>query len=203
MIIYMKKKSIILFFILTLSISTLYGCTTDSSKTSDSPEPVESAPIIQEVYTLSDADIIIPSALVGDEISELELEESSKSDEDSLSNTTTLSLTGEERTSIVNGISAEIAADITSILEDDDHYPNILSITPNSNCSEFTISLKDGVMNTYESMLVMSFYMVGDKYQLYSGVPSSDVKTIVRYIHADTGDIISETDSTSMDTFSE
>lgn len=188
---------------LTLSISTLYGCSTDSSTAADSLEPAESAPFVQEVIILSDADITIPSALVGDEISELEINEPTTTTEESLDNTTTLSLTGEERTSIVNDISSEITTNITTILEDDDHYPNIVSITPNSDFTEFTISLKDGVMNTYESMLVMSFYMIGDKYQLYFGVPASEVKTVIKYVNDNTGEIISESDSTSMNTFSE
>lgn len=199
----MKKKNIFLLFMLTLSISTLYGCSTDSSTAADSLEPAESAPFVQEVIILSDADITIPSALVGDEISELEIKEPTTTTEESLDNTTTLSLTGEERTSIVNDISSEITTNITTILEDDDHYPNIVSITPNSDFTEFTISLKDGVMNTYESMLVMSFYMIGDKYQLYFGVPASEVKTVIKYINDGTGEIISESDSTSMNTFSE
>lgn len=203
MIGYMKKKNIFLLFMLTLSISILYGCNTDSSKTAEANEPAESAPYVQEVTILSDADITIPSALVGDEISELAVEEPSTINDESLNNTTTLSLTGEERTSIVNNISSEITTNITTILEDDDRYPNVTAITPNSDFTEFTISLKDGTMNTYESMLVMSFYMVGDKYQLYFGVPASEVKTVVKYINDATSEVISESDSTSMNTFTE
>lgn len=199
----MKRKKIILLFMLTLSINTLYGCNTDSSKTAEVNEPAESAPYVQEVIILSDADITIPSALVGDEISGLAAGQSSAVSEESLSNTTTLSLTGEERTSIVNDISSEIATNIAAILEDKDHYPDITDITANKDFTEFTISLKDGTMNTYESMLVMSFYIVGDKYQLYFGVPASEVKTVVKYINAGTSEVISESDSTSMNTFTE
>lgn len=55
-------------------------------------------------------------------------------------------------------------------------------------------------MNTYEAMLAMSFYIIGDKYQIYCGVPEQDAVTIVRYVDADTGDVINEADSSSMDT---
>lgn len=188
---------------LILSISTLYGCSTDSSTAAGLQEPAESAPFVQEVLILSDAEITIPSALVGDEISGLSVQESAQATEEPLTNTTTLSLTGEERTSIVHDISSETATNIAAILDDDDHYPNIMAITPNTDFSEFIITLKDGVMNTYESMLVMSFYMIGDKYQLYFGVPASEVKTVIKYINDATGEIVSESDSTSMDTFSE
>ncbi len=197
----MKKKLLILF--LSLSVCTCYGCANNSAETSESFETAESAPIIQEVETLSDADIIIPAALLGDEISELTTEDSSLNEAESISNTKTISLTGEERTSIVNEISTEIMNNIQSILDNEDRYPNIVSITPNNDCTEFTISLQNGIMNTYESMLVMSFYMIGDKYQIYSGISTSEVKTTVTYINDDTGEIISKTDSTSMNTFTE
>ena len=62
----MKKKTLILF--LSLFVCALYGCTNSSTETSESFESAKSAPIIQEVETLSDAEIIIPAALIGDEI---------------------------------------------------------------------------------------------------------------------------------------
>lgn len=197
----MRRKTITL--LLTLSIGTFCGCANSSAETFESSQTIESASFIQEVETLPDAEIIIPSALVGDEISEYVTEDSTSSDTSATNNTKKVSLTGEERTEIVNEISIEILDKINSILEDEDYYPDIVSITPNSNCTEFVIALKGGIMNTYESMLMMSFYMIGDKYQIYCGIPASEAKTIVKYINADTGDIINESDSTSMDTFSE
>lgn len=188
---------------LTLSIHTLYGCSKDSSKAAKVNESAESAPYVQEVIILSDADITLPSALVGDEISGLAAAKPSVISEESPDNTTTLSLTKEERTDIVNNIMSKLTSDITSILEDKEHYPDITDISVNGAVTEFTISLKDGIMNTYESMLVMSFYMAGDKYQLYFGVPASEVKTAVKYINGITGEVISESDSTSMNTFTE
>lgn len=196
----MKKKSL---FLLTLSFCALCGCTDGTADTAELSEPVESAPMIQEVNTLPDAEIIIPSALAGDEISEYVTEKSTVEETLPTDNTVKISLTGEERTKIVNDISTEISEKIKIILDDEDYYPDIVSITPNSDCTEFTIALKNGVMNTYESMLVMSFYMIGDKYQIYSGIPTEMVKTVVKFVNDETGEIISETNSTSMNTFSE
>ena len=204
----MKKKYLLLLFLLSI---TLYGCSSNSSVK-------ESAPIIQEVESLSDADIIIPSALVGDEIniltkdkiqeanpiittSEVSSDETSASTESLPPNTTKLSLTGEERTTIVNDISSELLDSIQAILDNDDYYPNVVAITPNINCSEFTISLENGTMNLYESMLVMSFYSIGDKYQIYAGV--SEPVTVVKFINAQTNEVISESTSDSMNTYTE
>ncbi len=197
----MRRQTLLLLF--TLSISSFCGCASSSAESLESSQTNESAAIIQEVETLPDAEIIMPSALVGDEITKQVIEDSTVSETDAGNNTTKISLTGEERTEIVNNLSSEISDKINTILEDEDYYPDVVSITPNNDCTEFVIALKDGVMNTYESMLVMSFYMVGDKYQIYCGIPSSEAKTVVTYINADTGEIINQSDSTSMDTFSE
>lgn len=140
-----------------------------------------------------DADITLPAGLVGDEVSD---ELITNVDEETAN--ITYSLSGNERSDIINRLSGEITESISMILGDKDHYPNITSITPNDDYSEFTITLTDGNINIYESMLVMSFYIVGDKYQIYNGVNAEEAVTIVRYVDSATGAVISETDSTSM-----
>lgn len=149
----------------------------------------------RETAAYMDADITIPAGLVGNEMSEgqeFQKEEGSAN--------VTFSLSGEQRTEIVAQIQKDLEGSIAAILSDKDRYPDIVSITPGPGCKEFEISLKEGMMNSYEGMLAMSFYMVGDKYQIYDGVPAGEAVTIVRYVDADTGEVISETDSTTMDT---
>lgn len=148
-------------------------------------------PEVEIIY--DDADITLPAGLVGDEVSD---EQISDVDEDTAN--VTYSLTGNERSSIISQLSDEITESISVILDDKDHYPNIASITPNDDYTIFTIALTDGNMNVYESMLVMSFYIVGDKYQIYNGVSAEEAVTVVRYVDSGTGTVISETDSTSM-----
>ena len=215
-------------FVILLGVSTvlLSGCA-GKSEVGDASQSAP-APIIKEVESLPDADITIPAGLVGTELKnpnqtetaeteattnidnstadEISSESSKSSGEVSYTQnadgTVTYSLSGDQRTTIVNELSAEITQSIQTILDNDDYYPNIVSITPNEDGTVFTISLEDGQMNTYESMLVLSFYTVGDKYQLYKGIPADQVKTTVIYTNDSTGEIISQTDSTSMDTFS-
>ena len=176
----------------------LTGCAANKdSKTTDSSDL---ASIIQEVQSLPDADIHIPNALVGKEITEENAVLVTENEEAHEESTSTYSISGEERTNIVNGLSQDVVNGINTILSNKEQYPNIVSITPNENCSEFTISVADGEINIYESMLVMSFYTMGDKYQIYCGVPQENVKTIVRYINNSTGEIIAESDSTQMNT---
>lgn len=54
----------------------------------------------------------------------------------------------------------------------------------------------------YESMLVMSFYTIGNRYQIYNGVPADQAVTAVTYVNAADNTVISRTDSTSVDNFS-
>ena len=183
------KRNKKLLTITVLCIVFCSGCST-ISKTPETPEKVEK---------IIGADITIPSALVGDELSQAGVEIAATDNGDG---TVTFSLNGEELTTVLNQIADNIAYSIETILGDDDYYPNITSITANDNYTSFTISLKDGQMNIYESMLVMSFYTVGNQYQIYNGIPAEEAITTVLYVNDADGTVISESDSTSMNTFS-
>lgn len=169
----------------------LSGCTVKDEAASEAA----SDSMNYEYLYLTDTEITIPAGLVGTEISDSNVVSVNES-----SGNITYSLSGRERTDIVNNIADEIKESIDTILSDQDYYPNVVSITPNSDYTEFTLSLADGQMNTYEAMLAMSFYTIGNKYQIYSGTAVEDAVTTVIYVNAATGDVISKTDSTSMNT---
>lgn len=194
---HMKNKLLIYLCLMFL----LTGCTANNKSETSSSDP---ASIIQEVQSLPDAEINIPNALVGNEITEenavLVTEADKETNGEAPDNTSTYAISGEERTNIVNGLSQDVIDGINNILSNKEQYSNIVSITPNEDCTEFTISVKNGEINIYESMLIMSFYTMGDKYQIYNGVPQDEVKTIVRYVNDSTGEVIVESDSTQMNT---
>lgn len=87
---------------------------------------------------------------------------------------------------------------ISEILDNEDMYPDIKSIDYNESFTEFTITLAGDYMNVYESMLVMSFYTWGNEKQIENGIAKEDALTVVRYVNGKTGDIVSESDSSSM-----
>lgn len=87
---------------------------------------------------------------------------------------------------------------IQAILDNKEYYPDITSIEVTPDYTEFTITLESDIMNTYESMLVMSFYTAGNEHQIASGIAASDARTTVRYINGSTNEVISETDSSTM-----
>lgn len=113
-------------------------------------------------------------------------------------NNVTYHLDGDTRTRLLNDLARNIEESIDAILADKYYYPNITDIQVNSDCTEFTIYLSADRPNLYESSLMLSFYTVGDQYQIYSGIPMEDAKTTVIYLSADTGAELARTDSTSV-----
>lgn len=193
--------------------------------------------MIEEVNNLPDAEIKIPSTLVGDELDNIPVINSttpaledastdnslneSENTEDATVNTPAADgandtdlpeqygqtdednniayhLDGDTRTQILNDMAADIENSIDVILADKEYYPNIADITVNKDCTEFTIYLTTDMPNLYESTLLMSFYTLGDRYQIYNGIPLEDVKTTVIYINQLTGIELARTDSTSV-----
>ena len=104
----------------------------------------------------------------------------------------------EETTSVEADSGNALADSIQTILDDKEYYPDITSIEVTSDYTLFTITLESDDMNTYESMLVMSFYTAGNEQQIAAGVSPEDAKTTVRYMNGSTNEIISETDSSTM-----
>ena len=107
--------------------------------------------------------------MVGDEVGQIPADSPAT---DSGNRTVTYSLKGDEISSILHQISV--------------------------NTSD-SISLSDGQMKIYESMPVMSFYTIGNRYQIYSGVPPEQAVTTVIYINDTDDSVISRTDSTSVE----
>jgi hypothetical protein len=153
---------------------------------------VETENVVSEI-SFEDSEITIPAGLVGDEVSEDKIVSV-----DSDSGDVTYALTGSERSDVVKGIISEIDDSINTILADDEYYPDVESISYNNDYSEFNIALKDGQANIYESMLSMSFYTIGNKYQIYYGTKAEDAFTTVTYTNSSTGEVIATGDSSSL-----
>lgn len=196
----MKKKSKKMTNLITttsLCILLCSGC----SPTQQAPVTPEISVDLSEKQPVNqpDADITIPSILIGEELSQIQADNTPVDNGDG---TVTYSLKGRELDSILQQIADSLSDSIQDILDNDDYYPNITEITHDADYTSFTISLSDGQMSMYESMLVMSFYTIGNRYQIYSGVPADQAVTTVIYVNDADNSVISRTDSTSVETFS-
>lgn len=192
-----------LIFLFTFGLFTLWGCGKGS-------EPAD-VNLMEEVSELPDATITIPSTLVGNEADLLlpvspetppadSSEESASYQETDSSQApmVTYHIDGDTRTELVNEITKELEESVSSVLADKYYYPDITDIQVNEDASEFTIFLSSDQPNLYESTLMLSFYTIGNKYQIYLGVPAEEAVTTVIYKNAETGEELARTDSTSM-----
>jgi len=217
----MMKKHLILFTCL-LALACLTGCGKEP-ESADMVKEVQNLPdatiTIPSVLVGSEADELLPvepdaSAGTGSSTGETaDSEEDSSSDENTSSGestdssgngtdqspTVTYQIDGDTRTELVNNIAKELQESIDTVLADKYYYPNISEIKVNEDATEFTICLTCDKPNLYESTLMLSFYTIGNKYQIYNGVPAEEAVTTVIYVNSETGAELARTDSKSMD----
>ena len=199
-----RMKKLFILTILGMCLLTACGKSSTTEPQAETLPPVvteissETASSTDEAESVSgpDKELTIPSTLIGDELdpSDGGVQELGVDDDGNATYQIKLStLEG-----IVNDISTQTEESITAILADDTNYPDVTDITVNKGYTEFTIHMSGEQMTINESMLMMSFYLVGNKYQIYAGGNPDEVVTTVIYVNDDTGDKISRSDSTSM-----
>lgn len=86
----------------------------------------------------------------------------------------------------------DLNASLAEMVESED-YPNITDIKVNSDFTSFTITTKNTEPDMAESMSTISLYMMAGVYNIFNGTPVENVH--IDFVNADTGDIISSSDS--------
>ena len=77
-----------------------------------------------------------------------------------------------------------------------DDYPNFTDIKANSDFTNFTVTTTSTELDMAESLSIMTFYLDGGMYSIFNG---TDVDNIhVDFVNADSGEIISSSDSSEM-----
>lgn len=197
----MTKKSNLLWALLC----AVMFCFITACGSAPDNEPDNREAMIKEVSNLPDAQITIPATLVGDELADIPVDEErnipssdTKDNSPDADNNITVQLDGDTRTQLLNDMALEIQSSIDTILADKESYPNVSDIIVNADCTEFTIYLTINEPNLYESTLMMSFYTIGDRYQIYNGVSIEDAKTTVIYMNKESGTELARTDSSAI-----
>lgn len=160
---------------------------------------------IELVSELPDADISLPEYLISDEVETYGLQQVSQTGNgyevqagaaaEEAAAPTIYHVDGQTRSKIVNETAARIEMQIEAVLSDQEMYPLVADIQAEKDCSEFRIYLKEGEMNLYEMTLQMSFFILGDKYQVYNGKTAEEAVTTVVYIDKKSGQEIYRVDS--------
>lgn len=93
----------------------------------------------------------------------------------------------------------EMAASINTSLAEmvgSENYPNFTEVKANENFTSFTITTTSEELDLAESFSVMVFYMSGGMYNIFNGTPVDNIH--IDFVNADSGEIISSSDSSSM-----
>lgn len=77
-----------------------------------------------------------------------------------------------------------------------ENYPNFTSIEANDDYTEFTIKTKSTQLDFAESFSALGFYLYGGMYAVFNGKEVDNIS--VTFVNADSGDIISTSNSSEM-----
>lgn len=169
---------------------------TTTSETSHNFSELDALGSIEVEKNLFDVTLTIPKDYVGDKTQEA-LNEFSKemgyksitlNDDGSatyvMTKTQHSKLLDETRTSINSSLAEMVGSD---------EYPNFTNIEANDDFTEFTITTKSTKLDLTEAFSVIGFYMYGGMYAIFNGTEVENIS--VKFINADTGEVISETNS--------
>lgn len=205
----MKQKIVALLLILSITISGCgsSGTSADTNSTSNdnaisdestenSLSDLEAIGDVEVEENLFSVELTIPSDYVGDTTQEeLEAEANEKGYKSVTLNddgSATYVMTKSQHEDMMN----EMAENINSSLDDmiaSENYPNFTSIEANDTFTEFTVTTKSAELDLNEAFSVMTFYMYGGMYNIFNGTPVDNVH--VDFVNADSGEIISSSDS--------
>jgi len=173
-------------------------------KETESPDldsPVSSLDAVGDIEVdkgIFDVEINIPAEYMGETTQE-ELDETAKAAgykavlNDDGSATFTMSKTQHKK--MMAEISESLKASLEEMIESED-YPNFTDIRANEDFTNFTITTKSTELDLSESFSTIAFYMYGGIYNIYNGTSVDNIH--VDFVNADSGEIISSSDSKDM-----
>ena len=218
----MKRKSVTLLLLLTLSASSVAcgdnaaeqntSTPTNSSEESvsvpeesNNTEPEESAAAsgslgdIEVEKGLFSVELTIPADYIG----ETTQEELDKAAEESGIQSITLNDDGSATYIMTKAqheeMMKEIAVSIHSALKEmvgSENYPNITDITANSDFTVFTVTTESSEIDMNESFSILTFYMYGGMYAVFNGTEVDSIH--IDFVNASSGEVIYSSDSSDM-----
>lgn len=209
----MKNKIVLMILAVTLAISgcgsTSKSVSTESAsaesqnKSDTDDSQVESSDLdalgdVEVEKELFDVTINIPSDYVSattqEELDEAVAELGCKAtlNEDG---SATYVMTKQQHKKLMDDMASNINTALNEMIESED-YPNITDVSANSDFTEFTVTTKNTEPDLSESLAVMGFYMYGGMYHIFDGTEVDNIH--VDYVNADSGEIISSSDSKDM-----
>ena len=206
------KKGIALFHAVVLCL-TMAACGAPSSATTSnvssavstssastaSMDELNALGDIEVEENLFDVEITMPADFVGDSTQE-ELNEKAKEagvhsiqlNEDG---TATYIMSKKQHAKILKETADSINESLAEMVGSE-QTPNVTNITANEDFTKFTVTTKSTEPDMGESMSVLVLYMYSGLYGIFAGQTPENVQ--VDFVNADTGEVISSTDSSDM-----
>lgn len=192
----MKKKIYAILLAATLAMS-LVACGDNDDSKKESETNNDKIEVDENLLTV---ELTIPSDFVGETTQE-ELNQTVE-EEDGLKSITlnedgsaTYVMTKKKHKEMMSEIKTGIDEELQAMVGSED-YPNFTKVEANENYTSFTITTTSSELDLAESFSVMSFYMQGGLYNVFNGTPADNIH--VDFVNADSGAIISSSDSSDM-----
>ena len=169
----------------------------NSSSSSESIEPSEE---INSDEDTSDIELTIPADFVGQQ-TQADLDK--KAEEYGIKSivlnsdgSATYTMTKQQHTEFLEEYREQINSTLNELIGSED-YTNFTAIKANENYTEFTITTKSAELDMAESFSVIAFYMYGGIYNVLNGEEIDNIS--VTFINADSGEVISVSNSSDME----
>ncbi|MDK2968820.1 MAG: hypothetical protein PWP53_4432 [Lacrimispora sp.] len=213
----MKKSKLLTTAILILSLILSTGCSKHTDKVSATSETTSIADSNNTVSAetnndleavgkvdvekgLFNVELTIPANFVGEQTQE----ELNKMCEEKGYNSITLNddgsatyvLTKQQHKEMMEELKNTINSSMSEMVDSED-YPNYTNVTANEDFTEFEITTKSSELAMAETFSVLAFYMYGGMYNVFNGTDIDNIT--VKFINADTGEVISTTNSKDME----
>lgn len=208
----MKKKHLIMAAAaLALSLSAC-GSSAETSQTTAAEQSAESVEAestterddleaigdVEVDQNLFDVVLTIPADYIGETTQEeLEAEAAEGGYKVVLNDdgSATYTMTKQQHKEMMNGIRDSINQSLNEMIGSED-YPNFTAIEANEDFTSFTVTTSASELSLTDGISVIGFYMYGGLYNIFNGTPVDNIH--VDFVNADSGEIISSSDSSEM-----
>lgn len=171
----------------------------EPAKTEDDAQTEETAttPITAEKTWGSKIKLTIPADFIGEDVTQLELDEKAKETDGILSielnpdGSATYIMTTARHNELMQELAQNIDTQLADMAGSSD-YPNVISAEASSDYTSFTVTLSTDVVGLQDSFLTLAFYMYGGMYNAFNGTPVDNVR--VQFVDQ-TGNVLEEANS--------
>lgn len=191
----MKNKIYAILLATTLAMS-LVACGGKDDSKKESQTNNDKIEVDENLLTV---ELIIPSDFIGEttqeELNQTVEEEGFKSITLNEDGSATYVMTKKKHKEMMSEIKSGIDEELQAMVGSED-YPNFTKVEANKDYTLFTITTTSSELDLAESFSVMNFYVQGGLYNVFNGTPADNIH--VDFVNADSGAIISSSDSSEM-----